>query len=520
MNERNSQYIFRAKEILKRFKEHGSEAFLVGETVRNLFLDLELKEIEIFTILKKDNAKKILDDLDLVKEEDFGLVYSIDNLVIRISFIRFLSLDAKVINDKYNIKNADGAFTTIEFLSTKAFTINTLLMNLKNAVFDYYGAQHDLKRKKITLIHKNKKAYLQENPVAILEALKMVSELGFKLERRTKRAIKAKCRLVKKVSLDKIASLMKDICTGPYFKKAFKYIDNFNLYRYLPIYKYGFKRLHDLYDDIEKFDYDYFLSLIMVKKKRYIPEIGGNALDEANVFNLVNLAISNPKCNYDKLTLFSNSLTNLIKANRINHTLKRSKLKIKQITNLYNSLPIKKTCDLKFKGEDIIKLVRDKCNKIYNGGPEINDLVDEIIANVLSGELSNDYNLIRKFVINNLESITGFRIVNPDKPLRKTDDGVTDDYEEYSENIKNQNLIEKNYSDKPKDEQDMHLIQLLRADFDAEVEACIERSGMLDDLTGSFREASHETLLKVYRDIIIKKKKYEKLKEFLEHANS
>ena len=520
MIERNSQYIFKAKEILKRFKDHGSEAFLVGETVRNLFLDVELSEIEIFTVLKKDNAKKILSDFDLVKEEDFSLIYLIEDYRIRISFIRFLSLDSKVLNEKYNIKNHDGAFTTIEFLATKAFTINTLLMSLKNVVYDYYGGEHDLKKKRITLVHKNKKEYISNNPLAILEALKMVSELGFKLERKTKNAIKSKVRLLKKVRLDHIAPLMKDIMTGPYFKKAYKYIDNFGLYKYLQVYNYGFKRLSDQHDDINKFDYDYFLALIMVKKKKYIMELGGNALDEENVYKLVNLAIANPKCNYDNLTLYSNTLNNLIKANRINHTLKRSKNRTKQITQRYNDLPIKKTCDLKFKGEDIIKLIQDKCGKNYSGGKELTDLVDEIIFNVINGDLSNDYGMIRRFVMNNLESITGFKIVNPDPPLRKTNEGVTDDYEEYSSNVKNKELIDKTYGSVSEEDQEKYLMEKLKEEFDSEVESCIERSGMLEGLTGVLRESSYETLKKVYQDIVISKKKYEKLKEFLKNANS
>lgn len=520
MIEKNSQYIFKAKEILKRFKDHGSEAFLVGETVRNLFLDIELKEIEIFTILKKDNAKKLLSDLDLIKEEDFALLYQIDFYKIRISFTRFSSFDGKELTEKYNIKNSDGSFSTIEFLSTKSFTVNTLLMSMKNTISDYYGGQRDLKRKRITLIYKNKKAYIQEHPILILESLKMVSELGFKLERKTKKAIKSKVRLVKKISLDKLAQLLKEILTGPFYKNAYKYIDRFGMYKYMPIYKYGFKRLHDQYIDINRFDYDYFLSLIMIKKKKYIPEIGGCSVNEEKVFSLVNLAISNPKCNYDKLTLYSNSLTNLIKANRINHTLKRCKLKTKLITKEYNSLPIKKTCDLKFKGEDIIKLIKDKCDKLYMGGNELTDLVDEIIFNVLNGDLANDYQAIRKFVINNLERITGFRIVNPDPPMRKTDNGVTDDYEEYQENLKAKELIDKNYGDISIDEQEKRIIELLKLEFEKEVDQCIEHSGMLDGLTGDLRESSYQTLAKVYRDIVIKKKKYEKLKEAFENANS
>ena len=64
------------------------------------------------------------------------------------------------------------------------------------------------------------------------------------------------------------------------------------------------------------------------------------------------------------------------------------------------------------------------------------------------------------------------------------------------------------------------MIEKLKFDFEEEVESSIERSGMLDGLTGELRESSYQVLRKVYHDIVINKKKYEKLKEYLNNVNS
>ena len=84
--------------------------------------------------------------------------------------------------------------------------------------------------------------------------------------------------------------------------------------------------------------------------------------------------------------------------------------------------------------------------------------------------------------------------------IKKTDKDQTDDYDKYYHEA----IIEKT--------NDYDALEKLKEDLDEEIELSIEKSGMLNGLTGKLRESSHETLRKVYYDIIVSKTKYERLR--------
>ena len=108
------------------------------------------------------------------------------------------------------------------------------------------------------------------------------------------------------------------------------------------------------------------------------------------------MALANPKGDYDVLTLFRNGLDVCLAANKSNHIWHKAKNRSKKIKKAYNALPIKKTCDLAFKGQDILEITKD------SGGRYLEQLIDDILAGVLFGELVNEYEAIRVFVYRRL----------------------------------------------------------------------------------------------------------------------
>lgn len=499
MLEKNSQFIFKAKEVLKRITHAGSVGYIVGDSVRQLMLDMPVECIEIFTILKKESVRKLLVDLELLRDDN-KLVYLFDGVKISISFISTYNFNAEKFNEKYVLKqNENVSFTLINYLIRYDFTINTMAMSGDNAITDVFKGLKDLKKKTIRSIYLKPQQHVDSNPLVILKGLKLVSELGFKLERKTKKAFKAKARKIKQYKPEDISMIVRDILTGPYYKNAYKYIIKLGIYKYLKGFKYSLKRLKDGYDNINKLEYDKMLATNMIKHKKYMDGLANSAFDEMALMRIVNLGISNPRGDYDALTLYSYSLVELVKANQINNSIGRSRLKTKEITRRYDSLPIKKTCDLAFKGEDILQLVYEKTGKNYNGSPELSDMVDAIIYAVLTYEIQNTKDDIRQFVLNNLETILHCEINR--NLIKKTDEGQTDNYEEFYHEAVN------------KEESSEDLIHKLRNDLENEIEQAIQKSGMLEGLTGKLRESSYETLRKVYYDITISKVKYERLRK-------
>ena len=68
------------------------------------------------------------------------------------------------------------------------------------------------------------------------------------------------------------------------------------------------------------------------------------------------------------------------------------------IVNIYKSLPIYKTCDLKFKGQDILELTTLKNAEV------IGDMIDDITYQVITNRLNNNYDDIKSYVMSLLEN--------------------------------------------------------------------------------------------------------------------
>ena len=108
---------------------------------------------------------------------------------------------------------------------------------------------------------------------------------------------------------------------------------------------------------------------------------------------VVDLALVTPKSQYDTLLLFNYGLEVCQQANYINVLLGTAKRKSRKIKKEYSLLPIKRVCDLAFKGEDILKLTNNL------EGPYIQEVLDEIIYKVLFNQLPNDYDAIKIFTV-------------------------------------------------------------------------------------------------------------------------
>jgi len=73
------------------------------------------------------------------------------------------------------------------------------------------------------------------------------------------------------------------------------------------------------------------------------------------------------------------------------------------IMDIYQKLPIRKTCDLKFKGQDILELTSLRNAEI------IGEVIDDITYQVITGQLPNEYIPLKKYTLNLLEKKYGER---------------------------------------------------------------------------------------------------------------
>lgn len=530
MAEKNEQYISVAKNIIKLIIKSGAEAYIVGESLRDILLDNHLNEIEIFASLPKENAKLLFCD------------YSVEDIDEYTIFIKYLGFEFRLsLNRPYQLMNygvnkvikRHYSTSLMEFLEHKDYTINALAMGVNNIIYDCFSGREDLNKKKLRMINDNPGLVFMNSPIKILEGIALVSELGYRLDNKILSAMRNKARLVKNCSLVLVAPLIKRIYQGKYFKKALRIMIKTKVYKKLDFYRHDLKRL---YSDFRKEDYDIFVTTCLVRKKVYNEIIGKTSDNPSQLQVLFNLAMTNPKGKYDILTLYSSGLDLCLKANEVNYLLGKSKKKIRLITKDYKALPIKKTCDLAFKGEDVLKISKEL------DGPELEELVDEIVLKVVTSEIPNNYDSIKDFAMGKIKTLLSndfnMETNNEDVEIKEENNNqAIDDLKDESllEEVNNEEVIKEEVIEEPQKEETrvievkdyeelrkrqeellskVNQLELnnLQNELEKEIERKIKQSGLLDGLTGSFRSSTYETLQRVYYDVLINSEKYEKLR--------
>ena len=206
------------KEILDvylKLKEAGFEAFFVGGCVRDILLNKEPKDWDIATNATPDEIQNIFPDS--VYENQFGTVgvkTSSEDPRLKIVEITTYRLEGKY-SDKRHPDEIKFAKTIEEDLSRRDFTINAMALKCdpklrihpnapnKCELIDPFDGLIDLKCKIIKTVG-NPEERFNEDALRLIRAIRFATELGFKIEKETRIAIKKYAGLLQMIAKERI----------------------------------------------------------------------------------------------------------------------------------------------------------------------------------------------------------------------------------------------------------------------------------------------------------------------------
>ena len=134
------------KFLFSIFKKNDAEIRLVGGSIRDAFLDKEIKDIDTATIIKPNDVLEILNN-NKIEYDDFAIQYG--------SIIAY-PLDQKVqITTLREDINQLGRHTNVIYTKNwkkdaarRDFTFNALYLEGNQKLHDYYNGKSDLEEKK------------------------------------------------------------------------------------------------------------------------------------------------------------------------------------------------------------------------------------------------------------------------------------------------------------------------------------------------------------------------------------
>lgn len=234
------------KFVLNKLNIAGYEAYLVGGSVRDFFLNKHSKDIDVTTNAKPDEIKEVFSSYNIIdtgiKHGTVTLIYN--HLPIEITTYR---IDGEYLDNRHP-KEVKFTASLKEDLSRRDFTINAMAYNTE--LIDYYGGKVDLENKILRAVGDPNKRF-QEDALRILRGLRLASNLGFDIDKDTMSAMHKHKLLLKNISSERVQNELNLILLGDYVKDVMlNYYDIFEviLPEITPCIKFDQHNSHHIYD--------------------------------------------------------------------------------------------------------------------------------------------------------------------------------------------------------------------------------------------------------------------------------
>ncbi len=353
--------------LIKMITSHSYKAYIVGGFVRDYLLGIESNDIDITTNATPKEIKEIFAD-SYLPTEDYGSVTVMMNGV-RFEITTFRKEIGYVDNRRpVKVKYIDSIY---EDLLRRDFVINTICMDENGEILDLLDGKKDLDNKIIKTVG-NSFDKFQEDSLRILRAIRFATILDFSLDTEIVEAIK-KCKgLIKNLSYYRKKEELEKIFTSPNEKKGIQLLLDMGLDEELEIP--NLRKVLDsntsdligiwaILDVVDKYPFNKN-EIHLIKKVQKALTI--NNLDPVSLYDY---------------GLYVNSVAWEIKNNDI-----------KDITESYNELVIKKRKDIDIDSKTIMGLLSKK------PGEYLKEIYIDIEREILYKRLNNNSDDISKYI--------------------------------------------------------------------------------------------------------------------------
>ena len=201
-------------DLAKKLNKAGYQAYIVGGSVRDLFLKSQPKDWDIATDAKPEDIQGIFSDS--VYENEFGTVgvkTGSEDKTLAVVEVTTFRKDEEY-SDRRHPDKVVFAETIEEDLARRDFTINAIAMSLDGEIVDPFGGQKDIEQKVIKAVGKPEKRF-EEDALRLMRAVRLYAELGFEIEAETETAIKKSAKLLGDIAEERVRDEFIKIIMSP-----------------------------------------------------------------------------------------------------------------------------------------------------------------------------------------------------------------------------------------------------------------------------------------------------------------
>ena len=189
------------KQVYSKVHDAGFEVYFVGGCVRNMLMNIPVKDWDLTTNATPEQIVKLFPDS--FYDNQFGTVGlpTKSNGVVEITTFR----TENGYSDRRHPEIVGWGKTIDEDLSRRDFTMNAIAMKIdgKQTLTDPFGGQTDIKNKLIRTVG-NPKERFKEDALRLLRAVRFATILDFDIEKETGKEIVNDSDLIKHISGERV----------------------------------------------------------------------------------------------------------------------------------------------------------------------------------------------------------------------------------------------------------------------------------------------------------------------------
>jgi len=192
------------EKIVRLLNKEKYQAFFVGGIVRDILLSRTSDNIDVATDAKPEDVERVLAKAD-IKFKTFGKKFGTILALVGKEKVEITTFRRE---GKYSdLRHPDQVEFIREYLDDakrRDLTINALYLDpINHLLYDPVKGIADLKSKMIRFVGDAKKR-IDEDPLRMLRALRLATQLGFKIEKNSFAAIKTRAKLIQSVAKQRI----------------------------------------------------------------------------------------------------------------------------------------------------------------------------------------------------------------------------------------------------------------------------------------------------------------------------
>ncbi len=353
-----------ALEVLKELESNNFECYLVGGFVRDYYLGIESKDIDICTNAKSKEILKIFPNSKIPKEIYGAVTLFYKNIRFEITTFR-----KEIRYENRKPVELEYISSFIEDVKRRDFTINSLCMNSKGEIIDILDGKKDIDNKLIKCINKVDIS-LKEDPLRILRAIRFATQLNFNLDKDLIRGIKKNKKQLESISYNRKMIELNKIFASKDIKTGINLIKKLSISKQLKLYD--------------------------INKVVFVNDIIGYwvQLDKENVYEYTKQEKTNIKEIRELLKLKKITNKELYKYGLYLCSIAAQILNIDKdkIYEINKNLPIRSNKDINITPEEVLDILNKK------PGKWIKTLYDDITLKILDNNLINDKETLKTYI--------------------------------------------------------------------------------------------------------------------------